>query len=132
MALIDCDQFGGRKGSELNLLDQKPGEYIYIRVVDQGNNTKGDFAMCDFDDSSVGGFVSQTKEDEFSNWYFDQNSEAIILLKEQSVETQIKQVVFESELDVFVYPNPISDYLFVRQSSDTTIEMIISDMVGVY
>ena len=130
LTLVDCDQFGGSRGSEINLTDQAAGSYIYYRVVDQGNNTKGDFSICAHD-SSVNGFATSQSapEDSFPEWYYDEASETIVKLEGDAIATE--KVIEDSQLlDVVAYPNPTTDYIYVKRNSSEESEIRLIDIMG--
>lgn len=66
MLLLGCDQFGGKKGSEVEITQGIPGEVLYIRVADQGSNTQGDFAIC-VTTTNLTGFTGAYKKPESDN-----------------------------------------------------------------
>ncbi len=124
LRLVDCDQFGGSKGSEIKLANRTPGEYIYIRVADQGNNTQGDFAMCSYEPAMISGFVSaQFEEEEEKAWYFDEETETIV---------QLNKDFEQKTVDISVHPNPAVDYLNIEMNfeEDETKVLTITDVMG--
>ena len=132
LTLVDCDQFGGSRGSEINLTNQAAGSFIYYRVVDQGNNTKGDFAICAYDGSVNGYATSQAApEDAFPEWYYDEASETIVRVEEDAVAKEIEEVIeITQQLDVVAYPNPTTDYIFVKRNSSEEGEIRLYDLMG--
>ncbi len=113
LMVIDCDQFGGPDGSIIELTNQEPGEYIYIRVVDQGNNTKGDFAMCVYSTPNARtGFVAEQS-------------------KELAMDHESEEVISSIVEDVInIYPNPTTDFITVDLSGSGNRTIILSDITG--
>lgn len=134
LVLIDCDQFGGSMGSEIKLTDQQPGEMIYFRVADQGNNTQGDFAMCAFSPSTNGFNTEATEsyEPEVA-WRYDEETETIIVLDNEAQEevATIEEVIGEG-MTIKAYPNPTTDYINVElnQATITDATYTLYDLSG--
>ena len=114
------------------MTNQAAGSFIYYRVVDQGNNTKGDFAICAYDGSVNGYATSQAApEDAFPEWYYDEASETIVRVEEDAVAKEIEEVIeITQQLDVVAYPNPTTDYIFVKRNSSEEGEIRLYDLMG--
>lgn len=53
--LLDCDDDGGEGNhSRIELFDQTPAEFIYVRIVEYNSNESGPFGICAYDPLLVG------------------------------------------------------------------------------
>lgn len=98
MMLIDCDQFGGKAGSEIAITDGIPGETIFIRVADQGSNTQGDFALCVTSESPNS--ILGSKDGRITHDPTDNN------------------ISKTKEVDFLIFPNPASNHISIEKITD--------------
>ena len=51
---VFCDDDDGSGNHSLfNLIDQTPGEIVYIRIIEYGSNEEGEFGICAYDESGI-------------------------------------------------------------------------------